>query len=83
VRGKTVRDFTVEDAERFLKRREEAGRYTPSTRNKDVCYLFTFFEDYEDRRRRDRKRLHEPAIANPMKGLRRSEKEQERVRHLA
>jgi integrase len=80
-KGKTVREFTTEDAEAFLKRRATAGRYAPSTRNKDVAYLFTFFEWFEDGRRR--KRAHEPPIANPLKGLRKSEKEHERVRYLS
>src|SRR5262249_37283711 len=76
VKAKTVRDFTTEDAERFLKRRGEAStRYCKSTRNHDVSYLHTFFEDYEDRRRRDRKRAAEPPIANPMKGLRQGEQD--------
>jgi len=83
VKGKTVRDFTVEDAEKFLKRRAAGGRYSASTRNHDVSYLFTFFEDYEDRRRRDRKRAPQPAIANPVRGLRVSEKDHERTRYLS
>ena len=37
-------------------------------------------EHYEDRRQHERP--HEPAIPNPMKGLRRSEKDRERIRYL-
>ena len=80
MKGKTVRDFTTEDAENYIKRRTASGHYSPSTRNKDISYLHTFFEWYEDRRRRTRPQ--EPPIANPTKGLRRSEKDRERVRYL-
>jgi integrase len=82
-KGRTVRDFSVDDAEAFLKERAKSGRYSASTRNHDVSYLFTFFEDYEDRRRRHPKQRHAPVIPNPMKGLRQSEKDRERTRWLS
>src|SRR5262249_20785674 len=77
VKDKTVREFTTEDAEHYLRRQ---GFRSSSTWNKPVCYLHAFYEQYEDRRRR--KRPQEPPIANPMKGLRKSEKDSERDRQL-
>jgi integrase len=83
LKGKTVRDFSLDDAEAFLKERSKSGRYSASTRNHDVSFLFTFYKDYEDRRRRHPKRRHEPPVANIMEGLRLGEKDRERTRWLS
>ena len=83
VKRATVRDFAMDlDAVEAVKKRRLAAGIKPSTWNHDASFLHSFYEEYESRRRRNRKHAQTPPIPNPLKGMRLSEKEDERDRWL-